>query len=513
VEERRVTSRDAKFDVKNDITVIPDMQDSRVVDLTKVIDGVHRPNVEGTAGLKVGTSALRRYRLVAFGLVVIDVLCVAMALLVAHVLRFGSLPGQDYLIGIVVAGVLWLGVFHALGLYAPQHLSALEEFRRTLSAVGIGIVVVILLTFWLDVYLSRSWMAITLAIALVLELTARIIVRAYVSRLRARRSLVLRTLVIGNREQADEPIEALRKPESGFLPLGYVDATSPLLASKEMSPIERVNRLRFVFRQYRPDCIFLASATIGPTQMLTVMQAARQEGVLVRIYTHLSGVWASRLTAQPFGKEGVTLTVKPAGLSAAQRIIKRAMDVVLASTCLIVASPVLIVAAIAIKVTSGGPVLFRQDRVTEGARIFRMYKFRSMSNGAEHGVEEHMIDSSAPFFKLKTDPRLTKVGKWLRGWSIDELPQLFNVLLGDMSLVGPRPLPAEQVSANIELLGPRHEVRAGITGWWQVHGRSDLDPDEALRMDHFYIENWSPALDVYILLRTVAALSTRRGAY
>ena len=122
-------------------------------------------------------------------------------------------------------------------------------------------------------------------------------------------------------------------------------------------------------------------------------------------------------------------------------------------------------------------------------------------------------DTSVPFFKHRSDPRLTKVGPWLRRWSIDELPQLFHVLRGEMSVVGPRALAAEQVDANIELLGPRHEVRAGITGWWQIHGRSDVDPEDAVRMDQFYIENWSPALDAYILLRTVGVVLKRKGAY
>jgi len=172
-----VSTPDTVADVTSDILMIPDVEESRLVDLTKVVEGMHGPIVDGIGGLKVGTSALRQYRLIGFVLALIDVLCVAVALLVAHALRFGFLPGRDYMMGIVVAGVLWLGVFHALGLYAPQHLSALEEFRRTVSAVGIGIVVVILLTFWLDVYLSRSWMAYTLIIALVLELTARGIAR------------------------------------------------------------------------------------------------------------------------------------------------------------------------------------------------------------------------------------------------------------------------------------------------------------------------------------------------
>lgn len=496
------------------IVVLPEVDDRGAVDLTSVIEGADGRIVDGTTGLRVGTSALRRYRLVGFLLVPVDVLCLVVALLVAHELRFGSIPEWEYLAQIAVGVPLWPAVFHALGLYAPQHQSGLEELRRTAAAVGIGIVVLILMTFWSDVYLSRSWILITLAIALILEVSARLLVRAYVARLRASDSLMLRTLVIGNAEQVNEPIEALGRPGSGFLPLGWVDATSPILASTEVPPTERVKRLRLVFRHYRPDCIFMASTTIGPKQMLAVMQAARQEGAVVRIYTHLSGVWSSRLTAQPLGNEGVVLTVKPAGLSTPQRIIKRGMDIVLATIGVIVVSPILVLAAIAISLTSGAPVLFRQHRVTEGARSFVMYKFRTMTNGAEHGAQEDGIDTSVPFFKLKADPRLTKTGKLLRRWSIDELPQLFNVLLGDMSLVGPRPLPAEQVSANIELLGPRHEVRSGITGWWQIQGRSDIeDHDEAIRMDHFYIENWSPALDAYILLRTVGALFTRKGAF
>jgi exopolysaccharide biosynthesis polyprenyl glycosylphosphotransferase len=280
-----------------------------------------------------------------------------------------------------------------------------------------------------------------------------------------------------------------------------------------LSPIERVSRLRRLIRQYRPDCVIVASPTIGTRQMLAVMQAARQEGVLVRVYTHLSGILASRVAIQHLGKEGVVLTLKPAGLSASQRVVKRTMDLVLATLTLIACAPVLMVTAILLRLTSGSPVLFRQDRVTEGNRMFRMYKFRTMANGPDEHDEGQATDTAKPFFKVKSDPRITRLGRWLRAWSLDELPQLFNVVLGDMSLVGPRPLPAEQVSANIEVLGPRHEVRAGITGWWQIHGRSDVEPEEAIRMDHFYIENWSPSLDLYILLRTVGALLTRRGAY
>lgn len=143
-----------------------------------------------------------------------------------------------------------------------------------------------------------------------------------------------------------------------------------------------------------------------------------------------------------------------------------------------------------------------------------MLKFRTMTDGSRREVHEQAIDTSLPYFKIKDDPRVTAVGRLLRRWSIDEFPQLLNVVIGDMSLVGPRPLPSDQVAANLELLGPRHEVRAGITGWWQIHGRADTDdPEGATAKDDFYIENWSPMLDLYILLRTVGAVASRRGAY
>ena len=509
-----MTLREREIDARTDDVVVsvPDLDQRGAVDLAGVL-ATAKEGIVDDASVRVGASVLRRYRLIGLFLIPLDIFCLVVALLVAYALRFDALPDWEYLAQVAWAGLLWPAVFHAVGLYAPQHLSGLEEFRRTAAAVGIGIVVLILFAFWSDVYVARSWMAITLAIALALELSARMLTRSYVAHLRTRGPLMLRTLVIGTKEQVGEPFRMLGRAGSGFLPLAWIDSENPILATPDISAAQRVGRLRIVLRRYRPDCIFMASTTIGSKQMFAVMQAARQEGVVVKIYTDLSGVWASRLAAHPLGHDGVTLTIKPAGLSTPQRLLKRSMDLVLGTLGLVLVSPILLVAAIAVKLTSAGPVLFRQERVTEEARTFVMYKFRTMNEAAEQAAREDGFDTSKPFFKLKDDTRLTTVGKVLRRWSIDELPQLFNVLLGDMSLVGPRPLPAAQVSANIELLGPRHEVRSGMTGWWQIQGRSDVDHEEAIRMDSFYIENWSPALDGYIMLRTARALFSRKGAY
>lgn len=207
----------------------------------------------------------------------------------------------------------------------------------------------------------------------------------------------------------------------------------------------------------------------------------------------------------------MAISLRPVHLTGTQAAIKRTFDIVISALALLLALPLMAVIAIAIKLTSEGPVVFKQDRITSGGRTFTMYKFRTMANDVNETLDEDSVDRSQAFFKATT--AVTPVGRFLRRLSLDELPQLWNILRGDMSLVGPRPLPAEQVVANLELLEPRHEVRAGLTGWWQINGRSDVDPVSSVRMDLFYIENWSLTLDLYILLKTLGAVVVSRGAY
>jgi exopolysaccharide biosynthesis polyprenyl glycosylphosphotransferase len=198
-----------------------------------------------------------------------------------------------------------------------------------------------------------------------------------------------------------------------------------------------------------------------------------------------------------------------------QRGLKRLLDVVGSLFSLVLLSPLLITVAILIKMTSPGPVLFAQKRVGADEKVFLCYKFRSMYADAEKWQAdlEAQNEADGAIFKIKNDPRMTSIGRFVRRWSIDELPQLINVLLGEMSLVGPRPLPLRDYERMGELHRKRLAAIPGITGYWQTSGRSELSFEDMVHLDLYYIENWSLSLDVKIILKTVAAVLRRNGAY
>jgi len=210
------------------------------------------------------------------------------------------------------------------------------------------------------------------------------------------------------------------------------------------------------------------------------------------------------------------IEVKDARISGWNYAIKRAMDVVIATTVLTLAAPLMLLIAIAIKLDSPGPILFGQERVGKNGRRFTLYKFRSMCKDAEEKKKELLAAASPKdglLFKLKDDPRVTRVGRILRRTSLDELPQFFNVLIGEMSVVGPRPQVPSEVAAYEDWHYQRLMVTPGLTGLWQVNGRSNLTFDEMVKLDLYYAEHWSPWLDIKLILRTIPAVLLGRGAY
>jgi exopolysaccharide biosynthesis polyprenyl glycosylphosphotransferase len=458
-----------------------------------------------------GSGALGRYHRISVGLAASDAVCIVVALVSAYFLRYSDRPMPTGEIAVIVlTPVLWVGVFQAFDLYAIQHLAAPEEFRRIIGASSVGIVLLALASYWSHSSLSRAWVGLTWAVALALELLTRRCWRAWVWRLRVDGRLALRTLVLGTSAEAKRLVEILRAPGSGFLPLGYaraLDPGRPAGSANSLPVFGGIDELDRLVREQDVDCLFVASTGISLEDMSRVSQTARRAGIEVRVLANLPLTLTSRLSLLKVGP-AIALALKPVRLSGRQAAMKRAFDLVVASAALMLTAPLWVVIAVAIRLDSRGPVFFSQERVTKDGRIFRMHKFRSMRTGADAA-----LDTTRPFFKLQSDPRLTRSGAFLRRFSLDELPQFWNVITGDMSIVGPRPLPADQVAANPELLSPRHVVPAGVTGWWQTNGRSRVTPEEALRLDLFYIENWSLPLDLYVVMKTFGAVLGRQGAF
>jgi exopolysaccharide biosynthesis polyprenyl glycosylphosphotransferase len=455
-----------------------------------------------------GIGALRRYRRIAVGLAVSDAVAVVAALLASYAVRYpGDLVPAREAVVIALAPVVWVLVFSAFALYTPQHVSAAEELRRILGASGVGVVLLAMGSYWSKSSFSRAWVGLTWVLVLVLELVLRRLWRAYQWRMRVDGRLALRTLIVGTSAEAGRLVKVLDGPGSGFVPLGHVHASEPTVRANRLPIVGRIDELGHLVREHAADCLFVAPTGITEADLSHVRQVARQAQIEVRVLAKLPQMLTSRLALLNVGS-AIAVALRPAHLSGPQTAVKRIMDIAVASVALILTLPVWPMIALAIRLDSRGPVLFHQARVTKGGRVFRMHKFRTMLVGATSSLE-----TTSPFFKLESDPRLTRIGALLRRLSLDELPQLWNVLTGEMSIVGPRPLPAEQVAANADLLSPRQVVPAGVTGWWQINGRSRLTAEEALRLDLFYIENWSPTLDLYILLKTFGAVARRQGAY
>jgi exopolysaccharide biosynthesis polyprenyl glycosylphosphotransferase len=276
-----------------------------------------------------------------------------------------------------------------------------------------------------------------------------------------------------------------------------------------------VPRLREVLDRTGARHVILAGAErIPDEELLEALRSVRLRGIRMRVAPGAVGLMRSRPVLSDNMGLPLLEVVYPE-LDNTQRTLKRALDVVGSIFGLAVLSPLLVAVAVAIRLDSPGPVFFRQKRVGADEEIFLCYKFRSMYADAETRQDELETSNEADgvIFKLRDDPRVTRVGSLLRRWSLDELPQLINVLTGDMSLVGPRPLPLRDYEHMDDPHKRRLAALPGITGYWQISGRSDLSFEDMVRLDLYYIENWSLSLDVKLILKTIGAVVFRRGAY
>ncbi len=458
------------------------------------------------------TTVPHRYRRVSMAMAASDGLCAVASLLAATVIQYGwgEVTAEVYVL-IALAPLAWVGVFGSFRLYRVQTLSAWDEFRSIVSAASVGVSVVMVGTMWVDPRGIQRSLALMWLFALVLELGTRRLWRRRLARLRGQNRLDYRTVVVGTNDEAARLSEKLAGGGTGYQPIGYVAASGPLGPANGAPVLGTISELDRLVREHSVECLFVAATDVSSDDMVGLSRVARRGDVEVRVSANLPDTLSSRVTVQAVG-DLLSLSLKPVRLTRGQATLKRLCDVVIASVVLVATLPVMLVVAAAVRLTSRGPVLFRQERLTKGGRCFEIYKFRTMRREADRGGLTPLGDLSKPFFKQHDDPRLTRVGRFIRRYSLDELPQLWNVVRGDISLVGPRPLWSIQVDAESEVFHRRHEVRTGLTGWWQINGRSGIDAEEALRMDLFYIENWSLGLDLYIMLQTVGVVLRSRGA-
>jgi exopolysaccharide biosynthesis polyprenyl glycosylphosphotransferase len=453
------------------------------------------------------------YRLLYRWMVGTDILGMVAALLLALQVRFGwHWPAPDFLLVLLAAAAMTLAVYHGFGLYETHQFSSLEEFRRMITAVTLTITAVAMLSFWSEVSSSRLWVVYSWILALGFAAVSRRLWHRQVRRSWVEDKLTFDTLVVGINEEAQHLAELLGSNRVGFRPIGFVSTGSTNGAPPSLPVMGAIDRLRGLIHATGARCVFVAASAVTTADMKHVLKARRLDGVEIRVTANLPPTLATQVAIQSIGGL-MALTVNAVRLTRTQAIAKRAFDVVMSAVGLLLLAPAFLVIAVAIKATTPGPVFFRQQRVGLQRRPFTLLKFRTMVADAELRLADLLSRNEAdgPLFKLRHDPRITRVGGWLRRYSLDELPQLWNVLRGEMSLVGPRPPLPSEVAAYEDWQLDRLEVRPGITGLWQVSGRSDLSFDEYVRLDLFYIENWSLAYDLYLLGRTVPRLVWPRG--
>jgi exopolysaccharide biosynthesis polyprenyl glycosylphosphotransferase len=457
----------------------------------------------------------RGFARVKYSVAATDLLSFVLAVLFTALIRRGTLPGATGQIALLTVGsAVYLSVFAAFGLYGLQRLSPAEEFRRLLGAVTLAVSATILLGFWTSRTPQRLSIGITWVIALILTLASRRLWHMWIARMRRRGHLTLKTLVVGTNEEGQRLGRMLAGGGLGYRTIGMVRTTFDRGEVDGFPVWGDMDHLEEAIRDSAAECLFVATSAVTPEQMAHVTTMAREGLAEVRLSSAISDIVSTRIMVAPVGNL-ITLSLKPVQLTGAQAVTKRVLDVSLASLALLAVAPFMAAMAVAIKLSSRGPVLYRQERVGRHGNHFQMLKLRTMVVGADAMLDNlrERNEASGPLFKLRDDPRITRVGRLLRRFSLDELPQFWNVLRGDMSVVGPRPPLPGEVSLYEEWHYGRLVVRPGITGLWQVRGRSQLPFDDYVRLDLYYIENWSLAFDVYILLKTVPAVLSGRGAF
>lgn len=461
---------------------------------------------------------------------VVDVLLINVAFRVAYWLRYdlqlfrsvdpaNNVPYSVYLPLVGLLTLILLLANRREGAYdLPRGRSFFDEIYGVVNATTTAIMLLIVLVFFYRrLFYSRIIFVYAGILIVVLLGLARLVRQVLLARLRQAGLGVDRVLIIGAGEVGRAVMRNLvAQPELGYRLVGFLD-DDPERGSTDIGPFKALGPLENlpqVVREHAIDQVIITLPWQYHRKTVYLVAEAERSGVRARVVPDLfqlslGGVDVEAINGIPL------ISVKDTALSGFNLLVKRTFDLVLASLALLVLMPLCLVIALAIRLDSPGPILFRQQRAGRRGRPFMVYKFRSMIENAESELERlrALNEASGPMFKIKEDPRRTRVGRFLRATSLDEVPQFLNVLRGEMSLVGPRPALLSEVAQYQDWHRKRLEAQPGMTGLWQVSGRSNLSFDEMAMLDIYYIENWSLGLDISILFRTVPQVLFAEGAY
>ncbi len=434
--------------------------------------------------------------------------------------RFRTLHPQFNLIVYVVIPLAWLGVLWGNGAYDRRYLGiGTDEFKRVMRTAVTLTATISLLAFLTKTAgeLSRLTVALAMFGSLVYVSVLRYLARRVLSIARRKGKASHRVLLIGSLHEALEVYTAVtRNPAAGMSPIAIhlTDGYPTARHAEAPVPVHAGRDVVSLVREVGADTVAVCgAASTEPGELRRLAWQLEGTGVDLVVAPQLTDIAGPRVHIRPV--EGLPLLyVEEPTLSGVGWLFKNLLDRFVAAVGLLVLAPVMVAVAIGIRLTDKGPVFFQQSRVGREGKVFRVWKFRTMYVDAEERratlIEQNEGDGL--LFKIKNDPRITPFGRFLRVSSLDEIPQLINVLLGEMSLVGPRPLPAEDG----DYLGDvrrRLLVRPGITGLWQVSGRSNLSWDDAVRLDLYYVDNWSLTFDLTIMWKTIGVVLRSKGAY
>jgi len=404
------------------------------------------------------------------------------------------------------------------GVYRHWWGSWMEQMYRVVNATTKVTVLMLALTF---IFRPRVYSRVMLVEVGLLTIALMGLVRAaekmVLIHLRARGIGLTRVIIVGAGEVGRRVMRNIfAQPELGYRVIGFVD-DDPEKGHTDIGPFRALgplNNLARAIEENQADEVIITLPWMYHRKIMGIVRECHRKHVRARVVPDLFQISLSHVDVESLG--GVPLVgVREVSIGRGALLLKRTIDVIGALMGLILGAPLIGLIALAIWLDSPGPIIFRQTRVGRGGRLFQMYKFRSMHEGAEE--EQALLaafnEANGPIFKIRNDPRLTRVGRFLRRTSLDELPQLINVLRGEMSLVGPRPPLPSEVEQYKEWHKRRLEAPPGMTGLWQVSGRSRLSFDEMVLLDIYYIENWSLWMDFKILARTVPKVLFGEGAY